>query len=141
MMGRYRHVFVAMLVITVLGCSHRSGENQERSPFASGMVCTDELRAGITVEVRDALTGTPAACGASGEARDGTYIAPLTDEGRCTEAPMTWAYLTGAWERAGVYTVAIRKPGYRDWVQEQVVVTADACHVQPVSLQANLESE
>ena len=127
------------MVAAVLGCSHRSTEAQGANPLTSGLVCTDELRAGITVEVRDAATGAPAACGASGEARDGDYIASLTDEGRCVTAPQTWAYLTGAWERAGIYTVTIRKPGYRDWVRDQVVVIADLCHVHPMTLQANLE--
>jgi hypothetical protein len=93
------------------------------------------------VEVRDSGSGEPAACGATGLAHEGAYIEALTGLDDCVTQSDTWVHLLGAWERAGVYTVTIRKPGYQDWIREQVVVTADECHVRTVKLQADLIPE
>ena len=47
--------------------------------------------------------------------------------------------LIGAPERAGTYIVTVARSGYHTWIQTDVVVTADECHVQTVSLRAELE--
>jgi hypothetical protein len=46
--------------------------------------------------------------------------------------------LFGALERPGTYTVTVDKPGYQQWKQERVRVRDGSCHVQTVTLQANL---
>ena len=124
------------MVAVVLGCSQRPNDTEEPNPLAKAM-CTADLRAAVSIEVRDMATGEPAACGASAEIRDGDYVEPLTGQGSCAIAPET--FLEGAWERVGTYTVTIRKAGYQEWVRSQVVVIADQCHVQTVTLQALLE--
>lgn len=128
-------------VAAVIGCSNGSNgpnDTEKSNPLATGL-CTQVLLPAVTVEVRDMVTGAPAACGTTGEVRDGDYVAPLTDSGSCATAPDTTVYLQGPWERSGNYTVTIVKPGYRDWVRRDVVVMSDHCHVQTVSLQALLE--
>lgn len=102
-------------------------------------MCTDILVAGLEVEVRDAVTGEPAAFGARGEIRDGSYVEMLQVEGFGTIDTATALMLVGAWERPGVYSVVVRKEGYRDWTVSGIVVEADACHVLRVVVQAALE--
>lgn len=105
------------------------------------LLCTEILLAGLVVEVRDAITGEPAAYGAVGEIRDGEYVETLLLEGgRSMIDPDTALRLVGALERAGEYAVVVRKEGYRDW-SAQTVVEADECHVHPVRLQAALERQ
>lgn len=114
-----------LLIAALFGACNSTSEN----PTA----CTLEARAAINVEVRDSLTGQPAAAGATGVAAEGAYADTL-DAFSATS-------LAGAYERAGTYTVTVRKPGYREWRLTGVTVTSDACHVQPVQLQARLVPE
>ncbi|HXG01274.1 MAG TPA: hypothetical protein VNL69_10810 [Bacteroidota bacterium] len=103
----------------------------------SGRICTTEARAGIQLDVRDALTGEPAAEGALAYALDGSYADTLDVLPTLPpQAPLTMA---GVFERPGVYTVVVRKTGYRDWMQVGVVVRHDGCHVITVMLDARLE--
>jgi hypothetical protein len=46
--------------------------------------------------------------------------------------------LVGAGERAGLYELTIMADGYVTWTQSALEVTADECHVDPVSLEALL---
>ena len=48
------------------------------------------------------------------------------------------AVLTGAPERPGTYDILVEAPGYTPWVRSDVRVTADRCHVRPVSFVARL---
>lgn len=107
--------------VALVGCGDDS-----TGPIA----CTEEFRYGITIEVRDGGTGEPAAVGAEGTLTEGDYVEALMVFGE--------DLLLGAGERAGTYDVLITKQGYEDWTASRVTVTADECHVHPVSLQANL---
>lgn len=89
------------------------------------VTCTTELRPNLLVEVRDQATGRPAAFGATGEARHSSGV--LTEF-------MSWdsLRLTAAnWdrERAGRYSVVVRKPGFVE-ARSSVTVTEDQCHVR-----------
>ncbi len=97
------------------------------------LVCTEELRPGIIVDVLEEGTGLPAADGATLTVHDGDYDESSTEayEGRT---------MAGAWERAGTYDVAVAKPGYHTWVRTGVVVRADECHVITVHLEVGLRS-
>jgi len=116
----------------LLGCPSSSEGDQD------SLVCSQDIRPGIDIEVRDSRTGAPAACGATAEIREGDYLETLDAASRCTVIPDTTA-LFGAWERAGTYKVTVHKAGYQEWVKDDVVVVADQCHVQTMTLQANLE--
>lgn len=124
-----------LLVVLVSACSEHSDQH-----VMPGFFCTENLLAGVTVEVRDASTAAPAACGVTGEIREGDFVEPLGDSGSCATHP-DLAYLSGAYERPGTYRVSISKPGYKEWVRDGVVVTADACHVRTAFLSANLEAD
>ena len=100
--------------------------------------CVTIVIAGLIVEVRDAATGEPAAFNARGEIRDLGYFEVLQLELNGVQAPETALRLVGAWERPGVYSVVVRKDGYRDWSSE-AVVDQGVCNVRPVTLQAALE--
>jgi hypothetical protein len=94
-----------------------------------GLACTAIYVYGITVTVTDATTGAPVE-GITAEIREGAYVDPNVTVFGNTVA--------GAGERAGVYTVTVRKEGYEDWTRSGVTVTADRCHVQGVALAAAL---
>jgi hypothetical protein len=98
------------------------------------VTCTTDVWPAVTVQVRDAATQAPAASGTAAYVRDGTYIDPL----RPGDPGENALELFGAQERPGTYTVTIDKPGYQQWKQERVRVRDGSCHVQTVTLQANL---
>ena len=94
-----------------------------------GFACTADFRYGLSINVLEG-SGGPAAEGAVGIAVDGDYEETLMVFG-----PET---MVGAGERPGTYDIAISKFGYMTWSAENVTVTADECHVIPVSLDAVL---
>jgi hypothetical protein len=102
-----------------------------------GVVCTDELRPNLVVEVREAVSGEPAARGATG-------VAEHPGSGEITDlfALADSLRLHGDWlrERAGRYTVAVQKPGFRT-EYASATVDEDRCHVRtrrvPVTLTRN----
>jgi hypothetical protein len=101
-------------------------------PFAP-VVCTDELRSALVVHVVDARTGAAIGNGAtvlvSGPSfRDSTMLSQDAQP-----------YV--AWEdraKAGQYTVIVRKVGYVDYVNNDVRLTSDACHVHGETFDAPL---
>jgi hypothetical protein len=97
-----------------------------------GIACTSELRANLVVEVRDSLTGAPAAWGATGIA--------VHDGGRTTTlSAFDSLHLGGSWarEQAGGYHVSVRKPGYTP-VETRSSVDEDACHVKTGRVQVRI---
>jgi hypothetical protein len=130
----YRRVSVCALLALLSAC--RGTDRLEP------IVCTTEFRYGLAVFVRDSLTDAPIAAGA----RLRTFIA-----GVAVDSSSDWPNafppndpfyddqaLGGAGERAGTYRLVVQRAGYRDWVREGVVVTADECHVIPVTLTARM---
>ena len=101
-----------------------------------GIVCTTELRPAIMVNVLDEATGAPASCGAQALITASGYSE--TVQNPAGPGCVSTLLLSGAVERAGIYTVAVSKPGYRDAVLGPVAVLADICHVQTVTLTARL---
>jgi hypothetical protein len=98
--------------------------------------CTTSVEPGLIVRVLDSLTEAPAAHGATGVAVDDEYQETLRNP--ALDDDLTAADLYGADEREGLYTVSVTKTGYQPWVREGVRVTAGACHVQTVHLEARL---
>lgn len=96
------------------------------------ILCTEEFRFGINVEVVQASSGVPIAEDAVLILTDGEYVETITDsfDGRT---------LSGAGEREGTYTVTVTHDSFATWSRTGVVVTADECHVNPVTLRAELE--
>jgi hypothetical protein len=96
--------------------------------------CTTDVQPAIVVQVRDAATQAPAASGATGVLTDGSYADPMQP----ADLSENTLELFGGLERPGTYTVTIDKPGYQQWKQDGVRVRDGSCHVQTVTLQANL---
>jgi len=95
------------------------------------IVCTDQFVYGLTVAVRDQVTTLPKADDATLTLREGAYEEIVTDSWDGTT-------LSGAGERAGTYSVTVEHAGYESWTRAGVEITADECHVIPVSLTAEL---
>jgi len=96
-----------------------------RDSATVAVTCTLQLNAGLNVIVRDSLTGTFAANGATLRAISATWrdsvVVPASYVGYTT-----WAT---AWERAGTYTVTVDRDGYLPWRRDSIVVQRDICHV------------
>ena len=114
---------VAGLLALLAGCY----EGDTTGPI----VCTDQFVYGLTVTVRDQSTGAGRADNATLTLREGTYEEVVTEAWDGTT-------MVGAGERPGTYTVTVEHPGYATWTRSGVVITADECHVIPVSLTAEL---
>jgi hypothetical protein len=101
-----------------------------------GIACEDDLRSSITVEVRDAATGEPAARGATG--------LTVHEDGRDTElAAFDELHLSGNWNRElpGEHSVRVRKPGFVTQIFPRVEVDEDACHVETHVVRVQLEAD
>jgi hypothetical protein len=107
-------------------------------------VCTAEFRFGLAVFVKDSSTGAWAASGA----RLLTYIQDTPVDTANTfpsafpagQPALDSMPLLGAGERAGVYRVIVRKPGYAEWIGA-AIVTEDECHVRRTNLTARLQPQ
>jgi len=124
---------------------HRFGTVRVAIPFMAAAYasagcfsdCTTNVVAAIAVEVRSAETGLPLADSATGFAVDGAYSDSLIQCSADSIGRIT--ALCGAWERAGIYTVIVSRPGYQRWSQGNIVAVRRACHVQTQSVLAALE--
>jgi hypothetical protein len=96
------------------------------------VACTAILLPSLSVEVRDASTGTPAARGVTGISRH--------ESGLSTElSALDELRLSGDWQRElpGRHTIELRKPGYVADVIH-AYVDSDQCHVEPETVQAEI---
>ena len=95
-----------------------------------GIICTREFRYGVMVRgVTDAADGAQVTEGLSGVLAEGSYREEMEVGGNV---------LVGAGERAGLYELTGMADGYVTWTQNDIEVTADECHVDPVSLEVLL---
>lgn len=98
-------------------------------------VCTDEFVYGVQVTVVDVATAAPVTEGLEGTLTEGAYVEEMQVQG------VNGNILLGAGERAGTYSLTIRANGYETINESGIVVTENECHVNPVSLQAELTVE
>lgn len=100
----------------------------------AGIVCDTMAMAGITVQVKDIVSGLGIAEGACAWIQDGSFIDTLEYCGDDSLGnPMI---LSGAWERSGTYSLTIEKEAYTTYHQDTIEVLDDVCHVQGVNLTA-----
>ena len=71
----------------LLGCPSSSEGDQD------SLVCSQDIRPGIDIEVRDSRTGAPAACGATAEISEGDYLETLDAASRCTGRDSRWPFI------------------------------------------------
>lgn len=104
------------------------------------VVCTAAISRGIEVEVRDAQSGQPAAQGALGIAREGSYVDTLQIVGWTSHPSAETALVVGGVEeRPGLYSVRVEKVGYQPWERSGVRAEKGVCGVVTARLQAQLE--
>jgi hypothetical protein len=115
MRGRF---FAASLSLLLLGCEYA----------LEPRVCTAIAVDAMTVTVTDAANGERI-CDATVTAKDGAFSAQL----QAFPAGPECSY-SGPTERAGRYEVRVTRAGYEAAVRQDVIVTADECHVIPVRL-------
>src|SRR5258708_18744448 len=90
-------------------------------------VCTLELRPAVAVYVKDFSTNAGIASGASLVVREGSYEDSVAFSNSSPD--LDNSALVAAGERAGTYQVTVIKPGYAVWLQSNVRVTSNECHV------------
>lgn len=126
-------LIIAMVAI-VGACGKTSAVEAPNGPIA----CTAIAVAGVNVKVLDSLTGVPLAFrDLWARVTDGTYKdSVLISQTSATSAPYQFGL---AYERPGHYELTVRALGYKAWTKSNVTVTADICHVNPVSITARLQ--
>jgi hypothetical protein len=90
---------------------------------------------GVTVEVRDSITGQPAVDGAKLLLVAGAY---RDSAGFPLGGALDRTTLSGAHERPDRYLVTVTKPGYAEW-RSFAWVREDDCHVKTVRFVALLQ--
>lgn len=128
---------VALLLLSACGGSSDAPE-QGQGGAGGTFACTAEARAGIAIQVIDAVSGKPIACGAHAVVTAGTYSESVDKPAiaGCSDGDP----LGAAYERPGTYAITVSKSGYRDFTIKDVVVAADVCHVTTVTVEARLSS-
>lgn len=98
------------------------------------VVCTDEARPAIAVEVRDSVSNALVGEGARVIAADGSFADTAF---AISDVPVVGL----AHERSGNYVVTVRQAGYLDWSRTGIRVTEGPCHVHTVTVVALLQSQ
>jgi len=115
---------LALSLPSVLACDDFFTEDLATGP----VMCTKDMRAGIVLTVVDEITGNPALSGSTITLQDQSYVETLPQGSSA-----------GAWERKGNYDIIISHPDYLTWLRQNVLVTADECHVHTVEIEAKLK--
>ena len=121
-----KHALPLLLTLAILGLASCGGS--EGDGFVG---CPPVFLYGLTVHVRDSVTGT-AVSGATLTLREGTYTEVMEEL-----PPGTYV---GAGGRPGTYHVTVEAPGYRDHERSGIVVTSDECNVVPGELHILLDT-
>lgn len=105
-------------------------------PFGSCLgdqttVCTPVILDGLSVTLTDAETGAPIS-GATLTLTEGEFSEVMRE--------LNAGQYVGASERAGTYRLTIEADGFSPRTEENIVVTANVCHVNPVTLPLNLSA-
>lgn len=117
------HLVFLLAGLTVAGCS---------AGLIDGTMCTQEARAGITVDVRDSVSNALVGRGSLIIAREGA----VADTSVTTLGDGPFSLLL---EHSGTFTLSVKQTGYQPWARAGVQVTRGTCHVNGVSLTARLQ--
>jgi hypothetical protein len=126
------------VAVPVLCAVLAAGCNDMTSPDDPGVVCTAIAVSSLNVLVHDAETAR-LVCDASVVAiHQGGEVFQL--ERTLHGDALACGYM-GPWERAGVFEVRATRDGYAPAAVSGVRVTADQCHVTPVSVSLDLRRD
>jgi hypothetical protein len=92
--------------------------------------CTSIARPAISLEIRDSVSDAIVSLGATAVLRDGAYVDSATFTVNLVAAM--------GFDRAGVYSLTVRKPEYVDWARSGILVEADDCGPRTVNIVARL---
>jgi hypothetical protein len=118
-----RLIVVALLAVPLASCGTEP-------------TCTQEVRPGVVVEIRDAFDDTPLAANARGAVHDATFVDSLRPYGSVGNG--TLVSRAAADERPGDYTIRVESDGYPPW-EGTARVRGDECHVETVQLSVYLQ--
>jgi len=107
------------------------------SSAPTAVACSGGTAYGLAVTVQNAATGAPITDSASVVIKDGSYVESYNSLGAAGQPGS--GTIHAASERAGTYSITIRKPAFAAYDTTGVVVTKDACHVIPVQVLAKLQ--
>lgn len=130
---------ILALLALAAACSDGGSSPSEAEIAGPSMdtYCTMELRYAVAAEVPTTTPGfDPARAWLI--VRDGAYADSSTFYYMVGRGSTTYYGAAAAEERAGTYEVTVRAPGFQDWTQTGVKVTADRCHVRDVILYPEL---
>jgi len=91
----------------------------------------------IVVEIRSAVTGAFVAGDAWGAVTEGSAYTDILQPGESNDFG-TLMTLQGAFERVGLYNIRIQHDDFKPWFRTSILVTANECHVNTVTLTAML---
>jgi len=128
---RVRYPPTLLAALALCGC---------QLPF-DGYNCTASIEPAIVAEIRDAVTGTPLALGATAVVRDGAYVDTLTPYERLDATEESLYSRRGAEERPGSYSVEVRHPGYVTWTTSGVGAGRGKCHVETKRVRVGMVRE
>jgi hypothetical protein len=97
--------------------------------------CTQEVRPGVVVEIRDAFDDAPLAASARGAVHEGAFVDSLRPYG--TVGNGTLVSRAAADERPGEYRITVEHEGYLAW-EGAVRVGGGECHVETEHLSVYL---
>ncbi len=98
--------------------------------------CSGDPVYGLAVTVQNAATGAPITDTAAVVIKDGAYVESYNSLGAA--GLPTSGTIHAASERAGTYSITIRKTAFAPYDTAGIVVTKNACHVIPVQVLAKL---
>lgn len=119
-------IVIGLFLLLSVGCDSGGG----------GTICPLVAEPAVVVEVRNANTGKPEAEGAIGILVNGSYTDSMGIHAKNADGiPVS---LAGGYERSGIYTVRIEKPGFQTWLKEEVYVERRECGPETEMLLAQL---
>lgn len=125
---RWRSLAVCVGVLAATACSGST---------PTGLACSANYVYGLSLEVRNAVSGAPITDSASVVIRDGSYVESYGYLGPAGQ-PLS-GRLSAAGERPGTYSISIRKAGFAPYDTTGIKVTGDVCHVHGVQVIAELQ--
>ena len=111
------------------------------SACTSSMACVGVGAAAISVEIRDSVTGLPAAYQARLILRNGAFTDTLTDFSEAKDSLIA-LNLAGGMDRPGTYSVRVERSGYAPWTKDGVLVAegkGDCASIHGVELAVRLQ--
>ncbi len=123
-----KKIIMLCMLIGFWACNNDDDQTQDP------IFCTEELRAGLEVIVKDAVDEMFLTEGVTVIATDNEYKETLENFTGSNA-------FFGAFERKGTYIITASKKGYITKTSKQVIVDEDTCHVITESVEILLERE